>query len=203
LAGGRFAPGFGGARDHDVAGLGIAEDIFKPGEAGEVFHGLVDAAAFGDVLRHDALEARERNLTERALAGDVAIEPTDRLGHALTGELAGWIDVHYAVQNAVGVDSDAGRVAATDGVLREANLRGDQQDCSRKCRYGETLKWIDARKHRAGHGSASIERTVLQPRLSETRNSSLGETRQQYYGPVLPLFMLIRQSGQSKKTSVP
>ena len=60
----------------------------------------------------------------------------------------------------LGIDSDTGRVAAADRVLRDANLRGEEQDCSRQSRCGETLNWVNARKHRAGHGSASIERTV-------------------------------------------
>ena len=79
----RLGPRFGRPGDDDVARLRIAEHVLQPREPGQVLHRVVDAAAVGQPLLHDPLQARERHLAQRAAMGDVAIEPRERFLNAL------------------------------------------------------------------------------------------------------------------------
>ncbi len=115
-AGGRLAPGFGRPGDHDVAGFRIAEHVLQPGQPGQVLHGVVDAAPVGQTLLDDPVESRERNFSQRAANGHIAVEFENRFLSALPRELAGGVVHRDASQDAIGVDGHAGGCTAADRV---------------------------------------------------------------------------------------
>ena len=109
----RFAPRLRRAGDHDVACLGIAEDIFDACQSRNVAHRLVGAVSRSELPLHSAFKPRQRHLAKIALLGEVRIECCERLLRSLLEQLTSRILDGVGVQDTVGVHGNTRKRSAS------------------------------------------------------------------------------------------